>query len=216
MQAAMKYQQPRETIWAIEQTANTGMYPRDYIFSAMSGNMIFVENFLSGAISAACDRLQQAICNGGETTVTFNSIPPGYSKLLISCYGRCGQAALSADVGLTFNADTTASYDKAVWSKAGPFQAYNQTSGSIGWLTGASATSGYRGSWQCIIDGYSDTNFFKTWYTQGPRFDSQSSDQVYAMTYFGWWKKTAAINSIALSIAGGAIKGTTFTLNGII
>lgn len=214
MQRAMKFAMPQEWVSAIEDTKQSGMYPRDYLFSAMSGNMMLVESYLSGAISAAIDRLQSFTANGGETTLTFNGIPPGYRSIELVGQTRLGVAATFSDITMTLNTDISNSYDGSFWNADGTFTSIAAQFVNVAEITANTAPANYASSWGALFPNYAGAIFYKSIAAWSKRFESAASVGMRQTFINGWWRKTAPITRIDLAFPGGAVKGSTVDLYG--
>jgi hypothetical protein len=214
IQRGMKSQLPQEWVTAIERTKLTGMYPRDYLFSCMSGNMHLVENFLTGAISAAVDRLQAFLAVGGETTVIFAGIPPGYQALRLEILGRSLKAATEETLSLSVNADTAAHYDATLWDRFGYVTAPGTTVANCGELPAATAPANYPGQILLQFPQYSNTGFFKLIAGQSNYYNSTTATDMRAELWIAYWRSLAAITQLQVNIPSGLVKGSALTLHG--
>ena len=166
-----------------------------------------------------------AVGAGGQSTITFSSIPSTYTHLQIrSILRNTAGSASSLDLYMNFNGDTDTNY-----------RAYKQIGGD-GSGSGFSAASGTStaainkianayflndgntasvySAWICDILDYRNTNKYKvTRCLNGQDLNGSGSIRFFS----GLWMSTAAINSIVLTIEGGNNfkQHTQFALYGI-
>lgn len=212
IQRAMKFQDPRFWVEAIESTKGTGMYPRDYMMSAMSGNMFLVESMTTGQISAAIDRI--AIHARGETSMTLSNIPPGYTGLIITGTARSLKAATTDFLNFILNTDVSAAYSTLRWNQFGATYSINQTAASVGQINGATAPAGFASPFRLEIPLYAGTDFFKNFLSEEAVALANTSGNLAVEHLCGWWQKTDAINRIDFTLPAGFTKGSTITIFG--
>jgi hypothetical protein len=142
-------------------------------------------------------------------SVTFSSIPQGYTDLVLIVNG--GQSVATANGGLQFNGDTGSNYSttylRGNGTSATSTRASNETLTRIdglGWPTSNNANSIVQ------IQNYSNTTTYKTVLT---RYNAA----VYGTeAIVGLWRSTSAINQIVVkSEAYNWTSGSTFSLYGI-
>jgi len=204
-----------------------------YTFSVTAGNA----NGTSAASSASNSITTSAplssyesiatvtVGSGGQSTVTFSSIPSGFTHLQIRGILRnTANTAGSLDLFMNFNGDTGTNY-----------RAYKQIGGT-GSGSGFAAASGtstaatnkispaafaddgntasiYNG-WICDILDYRNTNKYKVTRTlTGQDFNGSGAIRFFS----GLWMSTSAITSIDLTVEGGNNfkQYTQFALYGI-
>lgn len=156
---------------------------------------------------------------GGETSITFSSIPSTYKHLQIRGITRRADAGtVIATDTLRFNADTGANYSTHRLSGDGSTATAGGNGGATEIVfsrgTGATATSGMFGAVVADIHDYASTTKNKT-VRSFTGFDiNASGGNVYL--YSGAWFNTAAITSITIYPNGNTIAaGTTYSLYGI-
>lgn len=149
--------------------------------------------------------------SGSTNTVTFSSIPSGYTDLKLVSSG--GSGAVGQSLLINFNGDSGANYSFTMMyvngTSAGSIVSINQGSINI---------SGYFGLLHSpmtfLMDVFSYTgSTYKTILTQF--FDDNNGggqDSVAATV--GLWKSSSAITSLTIN-SNGLFAGTTFTLWGI-
>lgn len=157
---------------------------------------------------------------GGQSTISFTSIPQTYKHLEIRCIGKLNSLS-GTDIShyITFNSDTTSSY---VWDNA---NGYNSTA-SIGgattltntginyaaFPTSASALANYFGGVICTILDYTNTNKYTTVHSL-----VGDSSTTYGNVDFkgGFWANTSAVTRIDLTVGYNLVQYSSFALYGI-
>jgi hypothetical protein len=153
------------------------------------------------------------------TVVTFSSLG-SYTHLEIRYSARGDQVSLSTNVNLTFNGDTGSNYDRQVMNAAATTvvggEAIGGTSGAIATVAAASAASGNVGAGRILIPDYRGTAFNKMALNESGRVSANSSGGVNVTNFVVQWRSTAAITSMALTLASGNfVTGSKFTLYGL-
>jgi len=172
------------------------------------------------AASAPITVVGQQILSVAANSVTFSSIPGTHSDLMLTVRGRCDDAATTvSNVGLQFNADTTASYDvqvlQATNTSASGFAQSANTSMYVGSVPGGTATANVAGQFTLWVVGYSGSSFFKNVTTSDGWFGTLGTATTYEKRdVIGNWRNTGAIISITILDQGGGnfLAGTRFTL----
>jgi hypothetical protein len=142
--------------------------------------------------------------SGGETSVTFSSIPATYRDLVIQ-----GTTKAGAEIALfiAFNADTTAANYSYVYMLGNGSTTSSVTSAANRLI---SSTSTVFSTFRVQAMDYSDTSKHKTYLSRA----DVSSAFTYALA--GRWANTNAITSVAISVASNSFSAeTTFSLFGI-
>lgn len=142
-------------------------------------------------------------------TVTFSSIPSGYTDLVLVSQAK---GTGSSPIYVRINSDTGTNYsDTEVFGYLGAAYSTRSTGNSYLFLnvTGSSL-NGTWGSGITNFNNYSNTTTYKTMLT---RFNSAAE----ATALVGLWRSTAAINSLTLYTTSSTfLDGSTFTLYGIL
>lgn len=155
---------------------------------------------------------------GGQTTISFTSIPGTYKHLQLR--GIALSASAGAVVYANYNSDSGANYARHRLVGAGgnppnAFGASGQTTFSIfGDLTGTAATPSPAGIVMDVLD-YSNTNKYKTTRILCGA-DRNGSGEIELISSL--WNNTAAITRIDLTIGGSVstfAQYTQFDLYGI-
>ena len=179
--------------------------------SLLAGNAAFIPtDFESIATFTA---------TGGETSLTFSSIPSTYKHLQIRGIARDNGSGTSGSTGLLIraNADTGSNY---AWhylygngATPAAFGSATQTSSYIGTVARGGMTSGIFGVNTIDIHDYSSTTKNKT-FRSFTGLDRNGAGEVYLWS--GLWQSTSAITSITLLLDGNALAaGSVFSLYGI-
>lgn len=149
--------------------------------------------------------LDRATASGSTPTITFSSIPSGYTDLQLVI------AAQNSDsyCVMRLNGDSTALYSRTTMYGNGSTAASGRGSGETSWfpVNGSSTVTA-----NAIINimNYSNTTTFKTALSRM----NQSFDATYAATWL--YRSTNAVSSITLtSPTGNWVAGSTFSLYGI-
>jgi hypothetical protein len=146
------------------------------------------------------------------STITFSSISAGYTDLVLILNGG---SASPEDIALQFNGDTTGTYSYGAAHGNGSSVAAGRenSTASLAVTSGAYQTNEFNHNNIIFINGYSDTNFFKTVYSRGNN-TTTSSEMI-----CGMWRSTSAINSIRIfgrNSGHNFLVGSTFNLYGIL
>lgn len=158
--------------------------------------------------------------SGGQSSVTFSSIPSTYKHLQIRAIARCGVSGeVSQGMFMRFNSDSGSNYSWHVIYGIGTTVASGGgTSTSYaygGYITGPNAVaSNFAGNVIDILD-YADTNKYKTSRSL-VGFDNNGSGNLALLS--SSWRNTSAVNSITLlvELAGGSFtQYSQFALYGI-
>lgn len=162
--------------------------------------------------------------SGGQSTVTFSSIPSGFTHLQIRGILRnTAASASSLDLFMNFNSDTGTNYrqykiiygdgSSAGAAASGTSTAATNKIGNAYFLNDGNTASVY-GAWICDILDYRNTNKYKV--TRA--LNGQDLNGSGRINFFsGLWMSTSAITSIDLTVEGGNNfkQYTQFALYGI-
>ena len=145
-------------------------------------------------------------------TVTFSSIPQGYTDLVLVC--NIAQSSGNNSLRYRFNGDTGSNYSDTYVSgngtSAGSGRDTSQTSGTI-YVTGSTTIET---NYIVQFMNYSNATTYKTVLSRSNRASSEVAADV------GLWRNTSAINSISLAMGGSFptnnfASGSTFSIYGI-
>ena len=167
------------------------------------------------AISGAFESIATVTASGGETSLTFSSIPSTYKHLQIRGIGR---NSTNDYLQLKFNSDSGANYARHYLRGSG-------TAASVGGAISqtimsrqgeyTTATSVFAPAIIDIID-YANTSKYKTVRTFSGADDNGSGPISWVYLASGLWQSTAAISTIQISSGSGTYyAGTTYALYGI-
>ena len=171
------------------------------------------------ASTSSYESIATVTATGGETSLTFSSIPSTYASLQIRGLSR-RNATGSHTVNVQFNSDTSTNY--AYHYLRGVANVGVQVTGvtsanDIRCFSASSATAGSNIFGTGIIDihDYASTTKNKTVRAFGGYDDNNASNSIVSIQS-GLWLNTNAITSITITFAGDAIaSGSTFALYGI-
>jgi len=145
-------------------------------------------------------------------SVTFSSIPQGYTDLIIVVNGLVSTNASAAWLG--FNNDTNTLYSSTRLTGSGSVAAssrFTDRTNSNNWYGGSAAglSSTNNNTVTVQIQNYSNSTTFKTWMSK------TSSLAVEAVV--GLYRSTSAITTVTLGMEGSVnySSGTTFSIYGI-
>ena len=145
-------------------------------------------------------------------SVTFSSIPQGYTDLVLVVSAKSNTATLDY-TRIRFNSDTGSNYSRTYLGGNGSSAYSGRDSNATSYIDGyAEATaSGIYSPTIYNIQNYSNTTTYKTILSKGESANSGAGAIV------GLWRNTAAITSINISNLNGNSfdTGSTFTLYGI-
>jgi hypothetical protein len=143
-----------------------------------------------------------------QATIAFASIPQtGFRNLRLVISGRGTVAANNVTIGVQFNGDTGANYDYttsnfAASSSSGGAQATAATSAQIAWLAAASSSAGISSGADVLIRNYRGTDLHKEFSGVGS-LKYSTTPLLGNPMFAGFWRSTAAINSIVLTPSSG-------------
>lgn len=181
--------------------------PAKYI-SMLGGNASYVP--------PAFESIATVTAAGGETSLSFTSIPSTYKSLQIRGIGR--DTAASSNMRVQFNSDTGANYTYHWLTGDGSAASATGSTGSnfmiIASYPGSAATANIFTTTLIDIVDYASTTKNKTLRAlSGCDSNATGVSQIRLMS--GGWFNTSAITSIQILIPVSAVAGTTFALYGI-
>ena len=153
------------------------------------------------------------------TSTTFSSLG-SYTHLMIVYTARGDQSATSTAMQLTFNADAGANYDAQRTTFGSSSSFATQTAANfvqIANVTAATGVANYPSSGTIYIYDYRGTTFYKSLELQSAaEITALSAGNIVTRNCSGWWRNTAAITSITITLASGNfVSGSKFSLYGI-
>jgi len=149
--------------------------------------------------------------SGSESSITFSSIPQGYTDLVLVFLGKVNSE--SGDLGLRFNSDIGSNYS-TTWlsSQAGGISGRSNSANSITATEYAYLDStGYTQS-NINFQNYSNSTTYKTALVRSGKANYNVDAKV------GLWRNTNAITSITVFTTGSNpafTSGSTFSIYGI-
>ena len=151
-------------------------------------------------------------------TVTFSSIPATYKHLQIRMLGRTTASAISSNVQITFNSDTTAgnyTFHRLIGDGTSA-SSYGQSGlDYIILFAGGNAASNIFGVGVLDIVDYANTNKFKTTKIL-TGLERNSGTEDFVMFRSQLWRDTSAITSITFTPSSGNLaQYSSFALYGI-
>ena len=157
------------------------------------------------------------VAAGGQSTITFSSIPSTYKHLQVRAICRTTFAGIATGINARFNSDTGSNYalhqlygDGAT----GSYGASSQSSMSIGTTIGSTGLANAFGVFVFDILDYENTNKHKTVRSLLGK-DLNGSGQ--AALYSGVWLNSSAVNTITILPSDGSdfTQYSSFALYGI-
>jgi hypothetical protein len=175
--------------------------------SAISGNLF--------APSGAYDSIASTTLSTAASTITFSSIPSGYTHLQIRGIAR--NSAAADDIRLGFNSDTGSNYNFHVMRGSGTAATSTWGSGTyieLGVIVYSGQTANVFAGFIVDVLDYGNTSKFKTLRVLNPADINGSGYVTYSS---GLWRSTSAVSSITLSVGGGGnyTQYSSFALYGI-
>lgn len=176
-----------------------------------------IAGFLSGGVAAETNAYESistvTVGAGGQSTVSFSSIPSTYSHLQLRA---TWSNSTGSDTWIRLNGDTANNY-------AAHYLNGNGSAAAAGAITGAGSTGvylGYSGSTTAFTGAVMDLLDYKsTSKNKTTRsltgYDANGSGQVYLFSSL-WFATPAAITSLTIAPASGSINQySSFALYGI-
>lgn len=164
--------------------------------------------------------IEEWIADGTTGSKTFASIPGTYRSLRLIWFARGSAASTIVNMSMTFNGDTAANYDREIVSgnSASTTAAADVASTSVvlGTISAATSPSGEAGNGQLLIPGYANTTFRKSAHTTQSFKSADSAAGLFIRSSGIWWRSTAAISSMEISLASGNfVSGSRLVLYGV-
>jgi hypothetical protein len=187
-------------------------------------NIQLAANWGTTTVSNGMSQLQKIVVSGTSTTsVTFSSIPTGYTSLRIDELASSSDSAVQEVLYCQINGDTTSGdYAGELWggSTSAFFSAQSGTTNGVGcsFINGSTAYANSPATASILIPYYLQTTFNKTISTVAQYAGATTFGGNGTLFVNDSWKSTAAVTSITLSDTAGGhfIAGSTFTLYGIL
>ena len=149
-------------------------------------------------------------------SITFNSIPQGYTDLLLKISTRTDYASVNDNLKITYNSLATSFSMKRLYgsgSAAGSDSASDNTGSIV--TNGTSSTSSTFNNTDLYIPNYTSSNY-KSYSIDSVSETNATGTYMYLIA--GLWSNTAAITSIGLLPQAGTniLQYSTVTLYGIL
>lgn len=167
---------------------------------------------VSGGGGGALSQIAQVIVSsGGQSSITFSSIPGTYSnlKLIVTACDNGSQS----DIDMVLNGDTGSDYN---WAYAGTTSG-NNSSDISGHIANVTGDTNHETAFETTIAGYTvSANVFKSWTSTTSAVLAGGGPS--ALIYGGEWNAhNASITSITLTLQSGDnfYQGTVVTLYGV-
>jgi hypothetical protein len=156
---------------------------------------------------------------GGSSSVTFSSIPSGYTHLQVRVLGRSNRTGTTTDyLELTFNSDTGANYSLhqllGDGSTASANSSTSQNYAIVSRISTADSSASMFGGIVLDILDYANTSKYKTTRSLGGT-DQNGSGAIYLNS--GLWMSASAITSVTVkpSSANSFVQYSSIALYGI-
>jgi hypothetical protein len=156
--------------------------------------------------------------SGGQSTITFSSIPSTFKHLQVRCLIRSVNAAGTDSTKMNFNSDTATNYSRHALfgdgSTAGSAAATTAAFASLGDSPASTASANAFGVYVVDILDYANTDKYKTTRALGG-YDLNGSGNIDLRS--GSWRSTSAITSIVFVTSSGSnfAQYSSFALYGI-
>ena len=162
-------------------------------------------------IAPAYDSIQTVTASGGETSLSFSSIPSTYKHLQIRCITS---DASNAVVVMQYNNDTGANYSwHSMYGNGGSAGAAQGSSANYMYFLFSSVVASVYGASVVDILDYASTAKYKTLRSLSGSDENGSGNLT---IHSGLWQSTSAINAIKIfPEAGNFRQYTQFALYGI-
>lgn len=174
-----------------------------------------------GGCVLICDQLLTASQASFDTnTILGGNIPSSFKHLDVFVYGRSDNADTNEAVFWTFNGDSGANYQVAIFTFSGggttSSTGGNDTKITAGNIPAATAPASYFSHVRASIANYTDTHGFKSLVAQGGLMRASTAANSFVIFDAGQWNNTAAVTRITLvPQVGNFVAGSRFTLYGL-
>jgi len=164
-------------------------------------------------------KIETAEVSSNASSVTFSSIPQGYTDLIVKFSTRETDAGSFGHFGIIFNSDTGANYASQNFRADGASNSSSFSTGSnyisASYGNAAGSTANTFGIGEVYIPNYTGSNQKSVTMESA---NETNSATAYMFLTAGLWTSTAAITSITFkqTITGIFVANSTFTLYGIL
>ena len=166
--------------------------------------------------------IAKQVLTGNQTSVTFNSIPQGFTDLVLQISTRSTSTSATYDaIYVQFNSlSNVYSYTELFGYTTGVLSSHDQygsTKGFLGWYGTATTTTNTFSSGEIYIPNYTSSIYKTISITSVTQNNATTSEAVYLTTASELLSSTDAINSLTLSLfsAGSFVSNSRFDLYGI-
>ena len=166
--------------------------PRTNYSSFLAGNPVFVPPSYESIATVS-------VGSGGQSTVTFSSIPATYTHLQIRGIALSNLA--EANLRVRFNSDSGANYARHYVGGNGSITFASGVANETFAQGGLSPNSTQPAAYVMDILDYKNTNKYTT--LRSLYGDDKNGGTGYVFLASGLWQNTAAVTSIDLDYAGG-------------
>jgi hypothetical protein len=178
----------------------------------------------AGVPTGALVPIADIVLSSSQPSIDLLNIPQTFSHLMLKIVCRSDAPSGNTTLLLRFNGDSGANYDRellfASAAATGAQEQLGATSMDVGWgsiIPTASAPAGRYAMFDVSIPSYVSALVSKTVRAVGGNSFSTASGATYVSDYFGFWRSTAPINRITLTLgAGNLVAGTQVTLYGML
>jgi hypothetical protein len=169
--------------------------------------------------SSAYVQLYDHIVSTPEAGIGFSGIDQTYTDLILRVVGRGDAATTNVNVLMTLSGDSAANYDRqelyGTHLVAGADSIAGDTKITITGLPAATAPAGSASGFELEAWDYASTTLTKTGTVRGTLKNADTVAGQFAVQTAWWWRQTAAITDIGLTLSSGNFDtGTRITLWG--
>jgi hypothetical protein len=160
----------------------------------------------------------RTVGSGGASSVTFNSIPQGFTDLKVVLSVRSTAGDYYTNVMMSFNGGTTASFsDSIIFGQNSVAIAARNSYGAgatilTGYAPGSTSTANMFSNNEISILKYSSGDYKQCIFNSAS--ENNSSTNYLMSISAGLWKNNDPITSITFTCAGSFVENSTFTLYG--
>lgn len=149
-----------------------------------------------------------------QATVSFTSIPVGYTDLVLKVSARSNFATIGDTIYLELNNSST-NFTSRYLRGSGSAADSGNLNQFGGYADGASETANTFSNIDLYFPNYTSSNY-KSYSVDS--VDENNATQAYQVLIAGLWSNTAAINQITLTLNAGRsfVANTTATLYGVL